>query len=224
MAGDRLFHKRKARDAASLRRKQAKRAPYDMVLLVFEGEKTEPNYFRALIDDLQLSTANIIIAQNSAGSSPRTVVDFALREYKKSKEYDRVYCVFDKDRHTTYYAALDIIRGARMGKGHSIHATTSVPCFEFWLLLHFVYTTKQFDSGHGSICANVISDLKTYMPDYEKGTTNTYQATKDMLVSAIANGKKVARYCAAGGTDMPSTKIHELIEYLKNLKAENNGV
>jgi len=79
MGSDDLHHKRKARNARSFKRKRAKRAPYDMVLIVCEGEKTEPNYFRALVDDLQLNTANIVIAKNIAGSSPRTIVDFAFQ-------------------------------------------------------------------------------------------------------------------------------------------------
>ncbi|MDP3478791.1 MAG: RloB family protein [Desulfoprunum sp.] len=191
-----------------------------MVLIVCEGEKTEPNYFRAMIADLQLNTANIVIAKNTGGSSPRTIVDFALEEYKKEKEYDRVYCVFDKDRHTTYDDALDRIMRSQPGKGHSILAITSIPCFEFWILLHFEYTTKQFDIGTGSICANVIADLKAYMPRYSKGDEDIYQATKDQLETAITNSKKVVRHCETGGTDMPSTKVHELVEYLKNLKAQ----
>lgn len=218
MGNDQLFHKRKARTANSLNRKKAKRSPYDMVLIVCEGEKTEPNYLRALIDDLQLNTANIMIAKNTAGSSPHTVVDFALKEYKNNKEYDRVYCVFDKDRHTSYDRAIDKIRRARLGKSHHLLATTSVPCFEFWLLLHFTYTTKQFDIGPGSICANVISDLKAYLPDYAKGNIDTYSTTKDKLATAIINCKKVEKHCEATATDMPSTKVHELVEYLKNLK------
>lgn len=189
-----------------------------MVLIVCEGEKTEPNYLRALIDDLELNTANIKITKNTAGSSPRNIVDFALQEYKKDKDYDRVYCVFDKDRHTNYNEAIDLIRRTRMGKGHIIQATTSVPCFEFWILLHFTFTTKQFDTGQGSICANVISDLKNHMPDYEKGATNTYRATKDRLTEAITRAKRVEHYCKTGATDMPSTKMHELVEYLQNLK------
>jgi hypothetical protein len=219
MGNDQLFHKRKARTAVSLKRKKARRSPYDMVLIVCEGEKTEPNYFKALIDDLLLNTANIVIAKNVAGSSPRTIADFALKEYKKEKEYDRVYCVFDKDRHTTYDNALDKIRRARLSKGHSILATTSVPCFEFWLLLHFIYTTKQFDIGPGSICANVISDLKTHLPGYAKGDIDIYQATKNQLDNAIKNCKRVARHCDTAGTDMPSTNIHDLVEYLRNLKS-----
>lgn len=216
---DKLFHKRKARNISSLRRKRSQKAPYDMVLIVCEGEKTEPNYFRALIDDLQLNTANIKIAKNTAGSSPRTVVDFALQSYKEEKEYDNVYCVFDKDQHPSYDEALDMIRREKMRRrGCPIHATTSVPCFEFWILLHFTYTTKVFDTGHGSICANVISELKKHFSSYEKGEEDTYHAIRDRLTTAISNAKMIARYCETGGTDIPSTKMHNLVEYLQKLK------
>lgn len=218
MGADQLFYKRKARSAESLKRKRARRSTYDMVLIVCEGEKTEPNYFRALINDLQLNTANIVIAKNITGSSPKTVVDFALTEYRKEKEYDRVYCVFDKDRHESYDYALDTIRRARLSKGHIITAIPSVPCFEYWLLLHFVYTTKQFDTGPGSICANVITDLKRYLPHYEKGDNEVYQLTKDKIRDAIANSIKAERHCGVADTDMPSTKLYALVEYLRNLK------
>jgi hypothetical protein len=216
---DQLFKKRKARDARSLRRKRAKRSPYDMVLIVCEGEKTEPNYFRALIDDFKLNTANVVVAKNIAGSSPKSIVDFALKEYRKDKEYDRVYCVFDKDRHTTYDTALDRIRRTRLANGHSIDAITSVPCFEFWLLLHFVRTTKQFDTSPGSICANVIRDLKSHIPGYAKGHVDIYQITKDKTDTAVSYSQQVVAHCQTAGTDMPSTKMHEIVEYLRSLRS-----
>ena len=216
--GDKLFHRRKAKSAASLRRRAARRSPYDMVLIVCEGEKTEPNYLQALIDDLQLNTANIKILKNSAGSAPRTIVDFALKEYRKSNDYDRIYCVFDKDRHPSYAEALDVIHRAPMRKGHAITAITSVPCFEVWLLLHFAYTTKQFDIGSGSICEKVIGDLKKHLPYYEKRGGNIYSETKSLIDHAIANAKRLARHCEDVDTDMPSTKVHDLIEYLQKLK------
>ena len=217
--GDKLFHHRKAKNAASLRRRAARRSPYDMVLIVCEGEKTEPNYFQALIDDLQLNTANIKILKNTAGSAPRTIVDFALKEYRREKVYDRVYCVFDKDRHSSYAEAIDVIRRARMARGHAIIATITVPCFELWLLLHFAYTTKQFDTGPGSICEKVINDLKNYLPNYEKGDNDIYSETEDLIDQAITNANRLAKHCADVDTDMPSTKVHELIEYLQNLKS-----
>ena len=226
---DKLFHKRKAKTAAAHRRKRAARSPYDRVLIVCEGRKTEPDYFRALIDDLQLNTANIRIAENTAGSSPRNVVDFALSEYKKDQkagketgeQYDRVYCVFDKDTHPTYRETLDIIRREQQKgrRGCPVHAVTSVPCFEFWLLLHFAKTTKNFDTGHGSICANVITDLKKYIPAYEKGEMKKiYQLVKDRIPKAVARAKQVERHCESGGTDMPSTKVYTLVDYLQQLK------
>ena len=73
MGSDNLFHKRKERRAASLRRARAKRYPYDTVLIVCEGEKTEPYYFKELRDDLQLNTANIEITGDTGGSSPGNV-------------------------------------------------------------------------------------------------------------------------------------------------------
>ena len=221
MANDKIFHKRKARDAESLKRRKARRSPYDMVLIVCEGEKTEPNYFRALIDDLQLNTANIRIAKNTAGSSPRNVVDLAREVYKKEQDYDAVFCVFDKDQHPSYVEALDIIRREKSRKKEErcpIHAITSIPCFEFWILLHFTYTTKGFDTGHGSICGNVISDLKRFLPGYEKNETNTYQIIKDRIPKAISNAKKIAAYCKKNGTDTPSTEMYSFIEYLQQLK------
>lgn len=219
--GDKIFKKRQARSIRSLKRKLAKRDSYDMVLIVCEGEKTEPNYFQALIDELQLNTANIQVINNTSGSSPRNVVDCAVSLYKKNKDYDRVYCIFDKDKHTNYLEAIDVVNRTKMAKGHSIHAITSVPCFEFWILLHFEYTTKSFDTKSGSICAQVITDLKKHLPNYEKGDQDTFGATKEHLMTAITRAKRVYDYCESGDTDMPSTKIHNLVEYLQNLKQDN---
>ena len=54
-----LFHKRKAKAADGLERRKAKRESYDKVLIVCEGEKTEPNYFNELINFYKLNTANV---------------------------------------------------------------------------------------------------------------------------------------------------------------------
>ncbi len=208
-------HKRKERHIASLKRAQARRDSYDTVLIVCEGEKTEPNYFKELRNDLQLSTANIEITGDTSGSSPLNVVDFGL---KNLKEYDRIFCVFDKNRHSNYRQALDKIRGRRLPKGHTIRAITSVPCFEFWILLHLTKTTKNFDTGQGSICGQVIHDVKAFLPGYSKGSSGIYQQLKERLPKAIKHAREVARHCVGANTDHPSTKIHELVVYLQDLK------
>lgn len=50
MGTDNLFHKRKAKKAGDLARRKARRAPYAKELIVCEGEKTEPYYFKSLKD------------------------------------------------------------------------------------------------------------------------------------------------------------------------------
>lgn len=217
MGSDNLFYKRKARRAESLKRARAKRSPYDLVLIVCEGGKTEPNYFSELRDALRLNTANIEICGKECNSSPKDVVDFALQKYNDSKEYDRVYCVFDKDQHTTYGEALDMVRQARLVKGHEIHAVTSVPCFEIWFLLHFRYSTKGYGACQGSICAQVIRDLKQHIHGYEKGNGGIYQQIQDRTDAAVTNAKKLSRHNIDAATDNPSTKVHELVVYLQTL-------
>ena len=48
MGCDDLFKKRKAKKLKDHQRKVAIREPYDRVLIVCEGEKTEPSYFMEL--------------------------------------------------------------------------------------------------------------------------------------------------------------------------------
>ena len=221
--GDKLFQRRKARKLSGHSRKKPRRDPYDMVLIVCEGE-TEEKYFKGLVDALQLNTANVLIPKNTAGSSPRNVVDFAVKEYNKTKDFDKVYCVIDKDNHSRYQEALDFVRRKKLRKGHSMYAVTSVPCFEFWILLHYKMTTQGFYRGPGSACRLVIRELKQFIPDYEKASASLFSITSSCMEYAIQNAQKVIRHSATAGTDDPSTKIHELVLYLRQLKDKKTAL
>jgi len=56
------------------------------------------------------------------------------------------------------------------------------------------------------------------MTNYEKGKDGILGLTVPRLPQAIKNSKEVLADREAGGTDNPSTMIHELIEYLQDLK------
>ena len=217
MGTDNLFHKRKERKAELLRRRRATKAPYDVILIVCEGAKTEPNYFTELKKAFRLSNANVRIC--GRGSDPLNVVDFAIETFRREQEFDRVYCVFDRDRHTTYNAALDKVRRTRLGKGSKIFAIPSVPCFEFWLLLHFTCTTRPFDAPAGdSICSKVIEGLKKHLFLYQKGQHDVFYKIQDKLDKAITNARRVEQFHKTSGTVNPSTLVHSLVEYLRDLK------
>lgn len=215
MGTDNLHHRRKAKKVNELNRKKPQKSPYDKVLIVCEGEKTEPNYFKELVNHYKINTTNVEI-DGSCGSSPISVVNRAIeldQETAKGNSYDKVYCVFDRDNHETYTKALECLSRKRK----FFHAT-SIPCFEYWLILHFKFTTKPYSStGKTSSGDKAFHDLKEYIPDYEKGSQGIFSKLINKLDSAIKNAKQAKQQAEENKTDNPSTLVHELIDYLRNI-------
>lgn len=219
MGSDDLHHKRTQRTRESFKRKTSRRDPYDFVLIVCEGKKTEPYYLKALCDDLKLNSANIKVV--GLGADPLKIVNYALRTFNEVKDYDRVFCVFDKDQHTNYQDALNKLKAMRQKTKSSkpIYGITSVPCFEYWLLLHFTDTARPYNkTGNKSPGELLESEIKTHIKDYHKGYKEIYAATKHNLKIAIARSKNIYAQQEKNRTDNPSTNMHELIEYLINIK------
>lgn len=221
MGTDDLFHKRRAKKTEDLKRSKQSREPYDKVLIVCEGEKTEPYYLIALRDYLKLSQANIKIDPDS-DSSPISVVRYSKELIKKSEKdpYNHVFCVIDRDSHTSFATAMAQINGYK-NKDTKLHAIVSNPCFEYWILLHFTYTTKLFGTSGDSPCMNLIkNDLKTFIPNYEKGDKTIMPTIiKSGLDMAVANAKRANETAQRNGTDTSTTQMDKFVDYLKNLKA-----
>ncbi|MBV1929528.1 MAG: RloB family protein [Gammaproteobacteria bacterium] len=220
MGSDNLFHKRKAKAAGSLERRKSKRSSYDKVLIVCEGEKTEPNYFNELIQFYELNTANVAI-DGICGSSPKSVfnraIDLWQKEDQKGDPFDRVYCVFDKDSHETYEATISRVSAQK--PIDVFYAAVSIPCFEYWLLLHFKYTTKPYaETGTSSIGNEVLKELKGMIPEYAKGSNEIFSSLYPQLELAKKNAERSLQCANDNHTDNPSTRVHELIDYLQNLK------
>ncbi|HAT1994491.1 RloB family protein [Legionella pneumophila serogroup 1] len=220
MGTDNLHHKRKQQTLRALKRKSNDRKPYDTVLIVCEGIKTEPNYLQAYCDEKKLSNANIKIA--GRGENPSRVVDFSLKEYNRGKSnYDRIYCVFDMDMHPCYQESINRINILRERRHNPIpiYAIASVPCFEYWLLLHFVESTRLYTStGEKSASELVCDDVRHYIRDYQKNNVNIYHITKQHLTIAIDRAKRLRQNQSDIGTDNPSTNMYELIEYLEQIQ------
>ena len=220
MGSDDLFRKRRAKDKKALARKNAKRSSYNKILIVCEGEKTEPNYFNEIKDYYELNTANVVV-DGSCGSDPWSVFQYAkkcvLQAKKDHDPYDKIYCVFDKDRHSTFQQTLDAIKSLK-AKQH-LTAITSVPCFEYWLLLHFTYSTRPFAGNEQKSAGDsVLDELLSYIPDYQKAARGLFIRTQPSLDFAKANALKALQEAINNQTDNPSTHIHELVDDLQNLK------
>lgn len=207
---------RRARQIPGLARRQPKRSSYDRVLIVCEGSKTEPNYFRELVDHLRLNTANIEIDGDS-DPSPKSVVAHAKWRYQQEGDFDRVFCVFDKDEHSTYQQAVREVAAEELAPAFS--AITSVPCFEYWLLLHFIFTTKPYARSESySPGQHVLRDLKVHLPEYSKGSQHVYLQLMRYTDLAIRHAERASQQASQNQTDNPSTQVYRLVTYLRALK------
>lgn len=105
---DQIFKKRKGQ---RIKRKAAEKeiAPF-RYLIVCEGEKTEPLYFKGIKDKINekfgdkirvkdISADRIVI--DGTGRNTESLVNYALEKKRTAKiPYGHVWCVFDKDSFT----------------------------------------------------------------------------------------------------------------------------
>ena len=82
-----------------------------------------------------------------------------------------------------------------LNKYSNITIIINNPCFEYWILLHYKSTTKNFNN-----CAEVEKELKKHLPDYEKTrnyyikqNNDIYARLKQRLPEAIKNSRKTKR-------------------------------
>lgn len=201
-------------------RQGPQREPYDRLLIVCEGTKTEPNYFREIIAAYRLSSANVDVT-SGRGSDPESVVATAVDRYESDPDYEGVYVVIDRDAHAGYAAAVDRLANAPGTLREVAHVIPSTPCFEYWLLLHFEETARPYArTGQRSPCENVIRDLEAYLPAYRKGGGEAFAATRAHVETAKVRAGRRLREAERVGTENPTTHVHLLVERLQTLREE----
>jgi len=229
--GDNARARRIARKEARKRLKYGRQAgtkeTLERVLIVSEGTKTEPMYFEKLVEYLKLVTTDIEVTE-AKDSCPQKVVQYAIKLYEESKNtkyaYDLVFCVIDKDSHAHYEDAL--LDANEYTPKNILNIINSVPCFEVWLLFHYTYTSRPYSKTmKNSICKALIkSELKKYLPNYEKNILNlnndelAHIFKDDTIQIAIKRAEQLMEHCKTCVTDNPSTKMHELVLTLQEMK------
>ena len=206
-------------------RSPANRNPYERVLIVCEGTKTEPKYFEAVIAKLKLTSAEIIDIDREPGPTPNAIANRAIRKIKEAKDagnpYDKIFCVFDRDRHEDFETASD-----KMVK-HSCTLARSWPCFEYWLLLHFDYKRTDFVGIKSDHCIKALEKRikkENNLPKYRKNY-NDFESLMDKLDVAIKNSKQSLKDKKSMEKDsttieknITATEVHKVVECLMNIR------
>lgn len=210
---------RKPRPWSTLRRKKPQQEPRQRILIVCEGEKTEPIYFEFLRNQLRLSTAEVQVVGKECGSEATSVVEYAIREIRNSKDnpFDQVWCIIDVEAppRRSLDDAYDRVISYKSPRGlkTKLQIILSNPCFEFWYILHFEKTSRCYIQNK-----DVISHLKQKLPRYEKSDQSIPDTIFDKTETAIRNSKQVLKEKHGDNPDIrccnPSTCVHQAVEQL----------
>ena len=118
--------KAQRRKEPNLERPVAELTEKPSILIVCEGENTEPSYF----NQFRITSAKV----KSVGEGYNTVslVNRALALAQQGK-FDQVWCVFDKDDFNDN----DFNSAIRIAEANNFGIAYSNQSFEYWLILHF---------------------------------------------------------------------------------------
>lgn len=199
-----------ARSSGSFLRKPGQKPPRSTTLIVCEGE-TEQLYFNAVRIRYRLTTAEVVLAENTIGSAPISVVACAEQKGREAGGYDAIFCVFDKNGHQSFEKARARIATLARRKRRSlpIREAVSIPCFELWVLLHFEQTDRPFRD-----CAGVISYIRrNHYEAYQKADPT---ATRELMPRLdVAINRAVALAARAEDNNYnPYTSVYQILQHL----------
>ena len=200
---------------ASKGRRGETRPLRDRILIVCEGAKTEPNYFRAF--PVKIDVVEIQI--QGVGANTVSLVRDAIRRKEDARQdgapFNQVWCVFDRDE----FPAAHFNEAFRLANANGVSIAYSNQCFELWYFLHF-------DFNDAAIHRHAYAEkLATRLGrKYEKNDPGMYEALKGRQTTAIRNAKKLlSRYSpCCPETDDPSTIVYLLVERLNEFAASES--
>ena len=195
------------------------------ILIVSEGTKTEPNYFKAF---RTFNRGTIVYDIKVEGEADNTinVVDKAI-ELKNKGDYDSVWAVFDRDSFPAERFNTAIIKAEQ----YDIGCAWSNEAFELWYLYHFVdHVTAMSRKKYKRAISDAVNKSPKYKSkntyEYEKKDPDnyrimtTYGSMDNAIKNAEAQSKKFTdkRYAEHN----PCTMVYKLVRLLIGQDEEFN--
>jgi hypothetical protein len=165
------------------------------IIIVCEGQKTEPGYFRAMGRHHRIGKLRNFEVFDTAGkTNPLSIVNRAIYEREQIKldrertwePGDTAWAVFDGDEHRNqdpenWQTAID------KAKTQKINLAIINPCFEFWYLIHYQDATAHMDAK------TALKQLQKHRPNYTKAQTLYPDPLLNLTLTAIQRATKIAQ-------------------------------
>jgi hypothetical protein len=205
-------------NARDRQRKRGRRPPFrdpkPTILVVSEGEDTEPEYLYGFVKDCRNPRVKIEVVHKrgdpqylveAAKRRKESADDAATREEDENLAYDSVWCVFDVDANSR--AA--ITAAEQLARNNGIGTAVSNPCFELWLLLHF----RENPGMQGR--AKMRHMLTKHVPYYDKHVDyGTYSAGYTEATKRSKQMDEAAENAGEPGRN-PTTGVYKLTELIR---------
>ena len=199
-------------------------------LIVCEGEKTEPNYFKSFKTNVKYFVYTIETL--GEGSNTKDLVKRTISARDNSSQlYDSVWAVFDRDSFSpnNFNGAIELAKNNKIKVGWSNEA------FELWYLLHFQYRNTSMSRDdykktiEDEINSKIVATSKSKNPkkfEYKKNSIEMYSLLEKYgnQKQAILWSKKLEsnHLCNNYSIHNPCSKIHLLVEELNGNSEELN--
>jgi hypothetical protein len=172
-----------------------------VILIVCEGAKTEPNYFKAF------PVATVSVEVVGAGANTLTVLDRAREIRDKQGPFDQIWLVFDRDS----FPADRVNAAVSAAEGDGMRVAWSNEAFELWYLLHFSYCDA--DLSRDTYKERLSRCLER---PYAKNARDMYDRLFTLQPAALRNAE---RLLACHDTRIPArcnpaTTVHVLVAEL----------
>ncbi len=194
--------------SAYFRRSVDRRELRQRFLIVCEGTKTEPNYFRGF----RVPSAVIEVEIRGEGMNTISLVEKATYLARQAKldsaAYDQVWCVFDRDEFPEQHFRDALALAKRRG----IKVAYSNEAFELWFVLHFHYVCTGM--SRTQYCEKLDDLLPT---KYQKNCKEMYSLLEEKQPIAIQNAEMLMQEYKPGADPVknnPSTTVHLLVNEL----------
>lgn len=217
----------KTRERQEARRKVNFKPKRKSYLIVCEGEKTEPNYFKSLKSSLPKGVLEVIDFRIiGEGFNTESLVQKAIKlktkwELESGREIDKLWVVFDKDSFSSvaFNNAIQLCENTP-----KTEAAWSNEAFEIWYLLHFEFydTGISRDLYRQKIQANFRNKgLTSFI--YTKNRTDMFDLLSKYgnLKLAIKNSKKLESSFKGAmrfANQNPGTTVYKLVSELLHLE------
>ena len=205
-------HRQQHRAEQKLARRKGNRKGLPAILIVCEGRETEPNYIEGLCEHLGVNMAAVTIVRGDNATRPPDLVRRAQKLFTSDGGYDRVYVVCDGDAGGLTEArtlAQKPLRN-RARDSTTVEVIANDPCFEFWLLLHFEYSSRLGTANE------TIARLRRFEPGYSKSDPRLFDLMATGLDTACRHAANLRAEHARTGTNSPRSDMPLLADTLKS--------